>query len=184
MNKSLVALILAVAACGGGQKPAPEPTAPTGPTAPAAGSLVLGDASIAIEVDGEKHLLALTADGKVLADDKQIASISADGAMTVDGAVVLRIAADGAITDGEGHALDAKRIVLRDDGTLVENEETILVIGADGALGGKLAETEMKGLRFVVSGAPETRRAIMFAWLGGMASRSEPAPAPPPTSGP
>jgi len=170
MNKILIALVMSAAACGGGEKPAP--TTPITTTPVVANALMpLGEASMAIEAGGESHELKLSADGKVSADGKEIATLTSAGEMMVDGKVVMKLSADGLVTDAEGKS-DSKPITVRADGAVLEGDTVMIEVGADGALVGKVVDAEMHGAKLQVTGAPETRRALMFAWLGAMSGGS------------
>ena len=66
-------------------------------------------------------------------------------------------------------------VAIRDDGAVLERGQVAVEIGADGRIGGRLiADLGEVVARF--TGAPETRRAMMLAWIAVRAAQASPHP--------
>ena len=164
MTKILMTVLFVVAAaCGGGAKDVHEPKSDA--------VLVLGDATLSAEKDGEKHELVLTADGKIMADGKHVVTLTASGEIQdPTGKVWATLGADGKVVPAADNPGKDDEIVIREDGAIMDNGEVAIEFGADGFLAGPVIATEAQGAKIAYTGAPETRRALALAFMIAMMS--------------
>lgn len=180
MKQMIWMVVMALAgACGGGEGTAAKQ--PATPMTQSTDVLVLGDATLSAEREGRQRTLALTADGKVLADGTHVLTLTTAGAiMDPQGTVHGHIGHDGKVVPVKP-SQDMADMQIREDGAILDKGEVLVEFGPAGVLTGKLIESEGGGAKIAYTGAPDTRRALALAWM--LASMSaEPAPAPPATA--
>jgi hypothetical protein len=182
MKRIAMIVGLTAAACGGGAKDKSDTVVAPVPTTTAI--LTIGPATMSADMDGKHMELAVAADGKVTADGRELGMLTPAGEVkATDGRLVASIDADGKVTiPGE-----TEEIIVRADGAVLDKGAVVLEVGPDGLLTGPLVGTEMSNAKIAITGAPDTRRAMMLAFITAMfvSARSEPgtvegsAPAPP-----
>jgi len=156
-------LVIGLIACGGSKSKPDTLAAPTPIDASAVRPvLVLGAATLVADQDGRHSELRIDAEGSLFADANKVATVTSSGQVRLlDGTVILEIAADGKVSiPNESGA----PIEIREDGTVLENGQSSVEIAADGKIGGGLVAS-LGGVSARASGAPDTRRALMLAWI-------------------
>ena len=188
MKRIAMIVSLTLAACGGGSKEKDVVTPPV--VATPAPILTLGAATMSADMNGQKMELAVAADGKVTADGRELGLLTSAGEVKApDGRLVASIDATGKVTiPGE-----TEEILVREDGAVVDKGAVVLEFGPEGVLTGSLVTGEMGNAKIAFTGAPDTRRAMMLAFItamfvssqhGGEAHTDGAAPAPAPAPAP
>jgi hypothetical protein len=167
-----LSLLLSLNAAGCKKDDKPAGDQPSGATSPG-DALTIAAAKISLQHPNpqpdDPRVLELTASGELKADDKTIARLSKDGRLVdPDGRLLASIDADGKVTlEGE-----TETMVIEPDGSIRKDGTLLAGFGPDGALTGGLA-SEMGEGKAVYSGPPETRRAMMFAFLSASVGEPE-----------
>jgi hypothetical protein len=196
MNKlSSVVVAIALAACGGGNKPvapAPEPTVPVAAAAPAAGALELGELKffagddLGMQMHANGHFevkVGKTEPGKPAETAWQdVGSLGADGSISSsDGAKHGQVKPDGSFVgpdgqvapfklDGEALVVADKKITIDDKGILQGGNDMGKPMRIEGATTPGLKRTALVLLALLMSGPEEPHREPATATV--------PAPAP------
>jgi hypothetical protein len=109
---------------------------------------------------GSDATFRVTPDGAAWASTRRIGTVLAIGELrSPDDQMLGSLAADGTVHVGREQTL-----IVKEDGSIVQNGQTVLAFAADGSFTGPLGD-RLRAAQVTMKGPPEGRRAVMFGWL-------------------
>jgi hypothetical protein len=147
MQRFLLASVLVVAACGGGQHPTKQTR----------------DGILTMKDDRGESWFRIKPDGSIASDSGVTAMLTADGELRDGDRVIVRLGKDGALVLPDWPEL---QIAVRPDGSVVRDGRVVAEFGEGGVARGELIDAA--GMQLVASGDPAARRKLMAVWVGTM----------------